>query len=132
MITSDKATKPVMEQEAVTVLRHRGTVSLDEERSEVKVEKRKGKMPMRAARSCERSDSVRVLRSERLAEHGLDDAPPFASSSTATTTSDTRGRWKGKGSTKEVWRRKEREWSGEWNVRDMGEVTKALRELKSR
>ena len=27
-------------------------------------------------------------------------------------------------------RRKEREWSGEWNVQDMGDVVKALRQLR--
>jgi hypothetical protein len=32
----------------------------------------------------------------------------------------------------EEWRRKERGWSGEWNVRDMQEVAKALRGLKAR
>ena len=32
----------------------------------------------------------------------------------------------------EEWRRKEKEWSGEWNVRDMQEVAKALRGLKAR
>jgi hypothetical protein len=31
----------------------------------------------------------------------------------------------------EIWRRKEREWSGEWNIKDMDEVTKALRSLKA-
>ena len=50
---------------------------------------------------------------------------PFAGSSTAAA---DRGRRKGKG--KEVWRRKEKEWSGEWNVKDMDEVAKALRGLK--
>jgi hypothetical protein len=29
-------------------------------------------------------------------------------------------------------RRKEREWSGEWNVADMGDVMKKLRNLKGR
>ncbi|KAF9042375.1 hypothetical protein BJ165DRAFT_1486912 [Panaeolus papilionaceus] len=32
----------------------------------------------------------------------------------------------------EDWRRKEREWSGEWNLRDMEGVTRALRELRGR
>lgn len=32
----------------------------------------------------------------------------------------------------EEWKRKEREWSGEWNVRDMQEVAKALRGLRAR
>ncbi|PPR07915.1 hypothetical protein CVT24_000653 [Panaeolus cyanescens] len=32
----------------------------------------------------------------------------------------------------EDWRRKEREWSGEWNLKDMEGVTKALRELRGR
>lgn len=31
----------------------------------------------------------------------------------------------------EIWRRKEREWSGEWNVKDMDEVAKALRGLRA-
>lgn len=34
-------------------------------------------------------------------------------------------------SANEEWKRKERGWSGEWNVRNMREVTKALRELKA-
>jgi hypothetical protein len=29
------------------------------------------------------------------------------------------------------WRRKEREWSGEWNVHDMGDVVRRLRGLKA-
>jgi hypothetical protein len=29
-------------------------------------------------------------------------------------------------------RKKEKEWSGEWNVKDMGDVVKKLRELKGR
>jgi len=33
---------------------------------------------------------------------------------------------------KEMHRRKEKEWSGEWNVQDMGDVVKRLRELKGR
>jgi hypothetical protein len=28
--------------------------------------------------------------------------------------------------------KKQREWSGEWNVKDMGDVVKKLRELKGR
>jgi hypothetical protein len=31
----------------------------------------------------------------------------------------------------EEWRRKEREWSGEWNVHDMGDVVRRLRGLKA-
>lgn len=31
----------------------------------------------------------------------------------------------------EIWRRKEQEWSGEWNIQDMDEVAKALRGLKA-
>ena len=97
----------------------RGTVSLDEERSESKGKAPEGKV--RTARSCERSRTIRL---GPLADHV--DAP-FAGISTAAA---DRGRRKGKG--KEVWRRKEKEWSGEWNVKDMDEVAKALRGLKAR
>jgi len=31
-----------------------------------------------------------------------------------------------------TWRRKEREWSGEWNVQDYDHVVKGLRGLKTR
>ena len=111
-----KETKPA---EVVTL--HRGTVSLDEERSEWKSKAKE--WTVRAARSCERS-SNRTIRSGPLANHG---EPPFAGSAAAAA---DRGRRKGKG--KEVWRRKEKEWSGEWNVKDMDEVAKALRGLKAR